>query len=132
MAARGDARSCLLSGRKRGPARGGCAAGKRRPSLARHQAEKGNGVRVPLMASQRKREIIVAADLEALAKAAAERLLSRIAQSSGAIAICLTGGSGPEPLYALLAGGAYRSRVPWQRGHWFIGDDRFVPLPPPY
>jgi 6-phosphogluconolactonase len=80
------------------------------------------------MASQRKREIIVAANDEELAETAAERLLARIAQSSVAIAVCLTGGSSPEPLYALLAGEPYRSRVPWQRVHWFMGDDRFVPL----
>jgi 6-phosphogluconolactonase len=80
------------------------------------------------MTSQRKPQIIVAADVEELAKTAAERLLARIAQSSGAAAICLTGGSSPEPLYALLRDEPYRSRVPWQRVHWFMGDDRFVSL----
>ncbi len=66
-------------------------------------------------------------DTEALAQAAAERLLRRIAQSPGRAAICLTGGSTPEPLYRLLAREPYRSRVPWERTHWFMGDDRFVP-----
>jgi 6-phosphogluconolactonase len=80
------------------------------------------------MTSKRKPQIIVAANAEELAKSAAERLLARIAQSSGAAAICLTGGSTPEPLYALLKEEPYRSRVPWQRIHWFMGDDRFVPL----
>jgi 6-phosphogluconolactonase len=80
------------------------------------------------MTLQRKPQIIVVEDAEELAKAAAERLLARIAQSSGAAAICLTGGSAPEPLYALLGDEPYRSRVPWQRIHWFMGDDRFVPL----
>ncbi len=80
------------------------------------------------MTLQRKPQIIVVEDTEELAKAAAERLLARIAQSSGAAAICLTGGSSPEPLYALLGDEPYRSRVPWQRTHWFMGDDRFVPL----
>ena len=49
-----------------------------------------------------------------------------IGQSSGRLAICLTGGSSPKQLYALLARDAYRGRIPWDRVHWFIGDERFV------
>jgi 6-phosphogluconolactonase len=73
------------------------------------------------------RKIIVLPDAQAIAANAAERLLARIAQASGKAAICLTGGSSPERLYALLAREPYRSKVPWDRTHWFIGDDRFVP-----
>ena len=69
------------------------------------------------------RTLITVADPEALAAAAAERLLARIAANSGRIAICLTGGSSPKQLYGLLASDAYRDRIPWQRAHWFIGDD---------
>ena len=47
------------------------------------------------------------------------------------MAICLTGGSSPKQLYQLLATDAYRSRIPWQRVHWFIGDERFVPADDP-
>ena len=43
------------------------------------------------------------------------------------MAICLTGGSSPKQLYQLLATEPYRSRIPWDRVHWFIGDERFVP-----
>lgn len=75
----------------------------------------------------RRSQLIVAQDAEALAKTAAERLLQRIAEVPSRAAICLTGGSTPEPLYQLLAKEPYRSRVPWQRTHWFMGDDRFVP-----
>jgi len=71
--------------------------------------------------------IIRAANATALAEAAAERLLARIAANDGRIAICLTGGSSPKRLYALLAREPYRSRIPWDRVHWFIGDERFVP-----
>jgi 6-phosphogluconolactonase len=71
--------------------------------------------------------IIRTADPIALAEAAAERLLARIAANDGAIAVCLTGGSSPKRLYALLAREPYRSRIPWARVHWFIGDERFVP-----
>jgi 6-phosphogluconolactonase len=74
------------------------------------------------------RKIISVTDAAALAKAAAERLLARIAQNSGRIAICLTGGSSPKQLYELLATEAYRSKIPWDRVHWFIGDERFVPV----
>ena len=71
--------------------------------------------------------IIRTADPTALAEAAAKRLLARIAANSGRIAICLTGGSSPKRLYTLLAREPYRSRIPWRRVHWFIGDERFVP-----
>ncbi|WP_245315153.1 6-phosphogluconolactonase, partial [Bradyrhizobium yuanmingense] len=71
--------------------------------------------------------LIVEADAEALARAAAERVMARIAANPGRIAICLTGGSSPKKLYQLLGGEAWRSRIPWDRVHWFIGDERFVP-----
>ena len=70
---------------------------------------------------------IVVADPAAVAKAAAERLLARIEANPGRVAICLTGGSGPKQLYQLLATDTYRGRIPWERVHWFIGDERFVP-----
>ena len=74
-----------------------------------------------------RREVIHVADSDALARTAAERLLARVAQAGERPAIALTGGSSPEGLYRLLAQEPYRSRVPWERVHWFIGDDRFVP-----
>jgi 6-phosphogluconolactonase len=77
------------------------------------------------------RHVITVADPAALAEAAAERLLARIAANGGRVAICLTGGSSPKQLYQLLATDAYRSQIPWQRVHWFIGDERFVPAADP-
>jgi 6-phosphogluconolactonase len=74
------------------------------------------------------RKIIPVADTAVLAKAAAELLLARIAENSGRIAICLSGGSSPKQLYELLATEAYRGKIPWDRVHWFIGDERFVPV----
>jgi 6-phosphogluconolactonase len=76
------------------------------------------------------RQIIVVEDATALAETAAQRLISRIPQS-GRCAICLTGGSSPEGLYRLLAEAPWRDKVPWDRVHWFMGDDRFVPLTDP-
>jgi 6-phosphogluconolactonase len=77
------------------------------------------------------RDIIAVTDGEALAKAAAGRLMARIAENDGRIAICLTGGSSPKKLYELLATDAYRKMIPWDRTHWFIGDERFVPASDP-
>ena len=79
------------------------------------------------MAANDPRQIIAAADADELATMAAERLLARIAANSGRIAVCLTGGSTPKKLYQVLATEAYRGKVPWDRTHWFISDERFVP-----
>jgi 6-phosphogluconolactonase len=70
---------------------------------------------------------IVVPDPAALAATAAERMVARIDANPGRIAICLTGGSSPKQLYQLLATDCWSRRVPWDRTHWFIGDERFVP-----
>src|SRR5579872_6397837 len=69
---------------------------------------------------------IAAADPAGLALAAAERLIARITANKGRIAICLAGGSSPKQLYQLLATVSWSKRIPWDRVHWFIGDERFV------
>jgi 6-phosphogluconolactonase len=66
--------------------------------------------------------IDVAPNAEQLARCAAEWLIERMAAT-----LCLSGGSTPRGLYAILASPAYRDRVPWQRLHLFWGDERFVP-----
>ena len=73
------------------------------------------------------RRLIEVADATALAEVAAVRLLACMAANPGRIAICLTGGSSPKQLYQLLASDTYVKRIPWDRVHWFIGDERFVP-----
>lgn len=71
-------------------------------------------------------------DAEATARAAADLLLAVADEATGErIAICLSGGSTPKRLYALLAGEGYVGRVPWSRIHWFFGDDRVVPWDDP-
>ena len=77
------------------------------------------------------RTVIPVANSTALAKAAADRLMARVAANNGRIAICLTGGSSPKALYELLATQAYRDKIPFDRTHWFIGDERFVPVSDP-
>ena len=74
-----------------------------------------------------KRQIIVVADEKAIAETAAKRLINRIDEAKGRAAVCLTGGSTPQGLYRLLAEEPWRGQVPWDRVHWFMGDDRFVP-----
>ncbi len=83
------------------------------------------------MAFLDQRRLYVAADAAQLALLASDRIMARIAANNTRIAICLTGGSSPKPLYQLLAGESYRSRIPWERVHWFIGDERFVPQDDP-
>ena len=83
------------------------------------------------MAPSDNSRVICVSDANALAKAAADRILARIAANRGRLAVCLTGGSSPRQLYRLLATEAYRSRIPWDRVHWFIGDERFVPADDP-
>jgi 6-phosphogluconolactonase len=78
------------------------------------------------MAAGDQRKVITVADPAALAQIAADRVLARISANSGRVAICLTGGSSPKKLYQLLATETYRSQIPWDRVHWFIGDERFV------
>jgi 6-phosphogluconolactonase len=75
-----------------------------------------------------RRSIEVVDDAEALAHAAAEHLIARMTRTSDRIGVCLTGGSSPQRLYQLLGTAPYRGRLPWERIHWFMGDDRFVPL----
>jgi 6-phosphogluconolactonase len=72
-------------------------------------------------------DLAVVADADALAHAAARLMLARIAPDGSRRAVCLTGGSTPEHLYRLLTTVPYRDALPWDRVHWFWGDDRFVP-----
>jgi 6-phosphogluconolactonase len=76
-------------------------------------------------------KLIAVADSAALAKASADRILARIAANGGRVAICLAGGSSPKQLFELLVTDPYRGRIPWDRVHWFIGDERFVPVDDP-
>lgn len=72
-------------------------------------------------------ELIVYPSSEALARAAAERLCDRAISTPGRVAIALSGGSTPKRLYQLLVSAELAERFPWDRVHWFWGDERFVP-----
>lgn len=67
------------------------------------------------------------ADPADLAQRAASWIAGIAGKSSGRIAVALSGGSTPRPLYRLLTEPPWRARLPWDRIHWFWGDERFVP-----
>ncbi len=69
----------------------------------------------------------VTKDPEALAHRVAQWITDLAASSRDRFAICLSGGSTPRRLYQLLADAPYRDALPWERVHWFWGDERFVP-----
>jgi 6-phosphogluconolactonase len=64
---------------------------------------------------------------EALAHDVAEWLCGLAQASDRVFAVCLSGGSTPRRLYEQLADPAFAARFPWNRTHWFWGDERFVP-----
>ena len=70
---------------------------------------------------------VVFADAEVLTRHAAAWLLNRALGAPGRIAICIAGGDTPRPVYRLLAQSPYRECFPWDRVHWFWGDERCVP-----
>lgn len=76
------------------------------------------------------RELLVASDLAALARAAAERFAS-LAETAvvraNRFTVGLAGGSTPRRLYCMLAAEPYRSRIPWSQTQVFWGDERCVP-----
>ena len=64
---------------------------------------------------------------EALAHDVAEWLCGLAQASDRVFAVCLSGGSTPRRLYECLAAPEIAPRFPWNRAHWFWGDERFVP-----
>lgn len=74
-------------------------------------------------------DVRVHPDLEALSRAAAERLAAvaaEAARESGSFTLALSGGSTPRRLYRLLAS-EYREAIRWQRAQVFWGDERYIP-----
>src|ERR1700688_2698870 len=64
---------------------------------------------------------------EELAHDVAEWLCGLARASDRTFAVSLSGGSTPRRLYECLAAPDIASRIPWNRAHWFWGDERFVP-----
>jgi 6-phosphogluconolactonase len=69
-------------------------------------------------------------DPPALARAAAEHIVSRAAAAiaaRGQFSIGLSGGSTPRALFSLLATDAFSARIDWTKVFLFWGDERCVP-----
>ncbi len=64
---------------------------------------------------------------QALALHVADWMVGILHERPGPVSVALSGGSTPKLLYQALAGPLFMDRVPWQRVHWFWGDERFVP-----
>src|SRR5262245_47883864 len=66
-----------------------------------------------------------------LARAAAAEFVSRAVmsvQASGRFSVALSGGTTPKIVYSLLASDpSLRAQAPWDRIHFFWGDERHVP-----
>jgi 6-phosphogluconolactonase len=76
-------------------------------------------------------EVQVRADLDDLSRAAASEILrqaQRAVQGKGLFSLALSGGSTPRSLYSLLANdSSFRAEFPWEKTHFFWGDERHVP-----
>jgi 6-phosphogluconolactonase len=83
------------------------------------------------MTASAAREVQILPDAAAVARRAAEEFLkSAVAaiEQKGSFRVSLSGGSTPKALYALLGDDpSLRSRMPWEKTHFFFGDERHVP-----
>ncbi len=70
-------------------------------------------------------------DPQALARHVAEWMTAAALAATGAFRVSLSGGSTPKALYELLASAEFVGRFPWERVHWYWGDERFVPYDHP-
>ena len=78
------------------------------------------------MAAQR---VVIVKDGDAMARAAAKRLVeacSRAIAARGVFSLALSGGSTPKKLYHLLAGEPYAGQIDWAKVEIFFGDERAV------
>ncbi|HLY78904.1 MAG TPA: 6-phosphogluconolactonase [Caulobacteraceae bacterium] len=71
--------------------------------------------------------IEVQADPPSLARHVAEWMTGLALAAPGPFRVSLSGGSTPKALYELLASAPFVGRFPWERTHWYWGDERFVP-----
>jgi 6-phosphogluconolactonase len=75
--------------------------------------------------------IDISADAEALAHRVAQWITDLACYKGERFSVALSGGSTPKRLYQILAAPPLRDVMPWDRVHWFWGDDRFVPWDDP-
>jgi 6-phosphogluconolactonase len=69
----------------------------------------------------------VSPDAATLAAATAGFICDHLQGDGPRFAVALSGGGTPRDTYALLAERPFRDRIPWDRVHWFMVDERMVP-----
>ena len=74
------------------------------------------------------REVFVFPTADDVAKAAAERMVAVLSDCLGPAAVCLSGGATPQLLFKALSASPWRESIAWKRVHWFVGDERLVPM----
>ena len=83
------------------------------------------------MMNSENQKIRIVTDSEAMSRAAAATIVDHISQSlqtRDVYSMALSGGSTPRRLYSLLANeAALQEQIPWERIHFFWGDERRVP-----
>lgn len=76
-------------------------------------------------------ELHIEKDAKALSASLAEWINNYIQQvlaKQDRFTFVLSGGSTPKALYALLAESPYKESIPWEKLHFFWGDERAVPF----
>ena len=76
------------------------------------------------------RDVQIFPEAGALTRRAAEEFLKSVAEAvaqKGAFTVALAGGSTPKALYSQLADEPLRSQIPWEKLHFFFGDERHAP-----
>ena len=75
-------------------------------------------------------EIHIASDAKALSENLAAwigNLIQEVLKTQERFTFVLSGGSTPKKLYDLLAASPYKETIPWEKLHFFWGDERAVP-----
>lgn len=67
-------------------------------------------------------------DMQVAAAALVLDLARESVAARGRFCLALSGGRTPKGLYELLAQSPARERMPWGQSHFFMGDERLVPL----
>jgi len=76
-------------------------------------------------------EIHIASDAKELSEGLASwigNLIQEILKKQDRFTFVLSGGSTPKKLYDLLAASPYKETIPWEKLHFFWGDERAVPF----
>lgn len=76
-------------------------------------------------------ELHIASDAKQLSEDLASWIgscIQKVLEKQDRFTFVLSGGSTPKQLYALLAASPYKEIIPWEKIHFFWGDERAVPF----